>query len=367
MFTADHELLIGKLDRSNCCSLGRRACIGRPLLFSIHERPLALFVTIQQDDLFLVTSFVLPSFAVMLNEALPAGREVTCLCYHKDLNYTFFATASRQNGDLYAVGEVFDELKIVKQIEIEGGVFCMTPVSDNELILGGTCRVVRVRATVSASGFVELAILQTLATNVVPRSLSAIGNLVLHFGFQRSITILIRRPDGKLEKAHEHFLTSQIHTGFAGSPLSDHACHLFTVDLDRTLTIYALRIRAEAEKLGSITELTAFRLESRASSFSMVRDGFALLATQDGALYTLIEYDRKPARSLQAIAREIGGFFPFKQDETAVIDGDALSLFTALSVEAQNQVCEKAKIKKEVALSLIQGLSRHIGSICSTL
>jgi hypothetical protein len=90
---------------------------------------------------------------------------------------------------------------------------------------------------------------------------------------------------------------------------------MFTIALDRTLTIHALRIRADAEKLISISELTACQFESPMSSFSMVQGGFTLFAPQDGALYTLIKDDRKAARSHQAIVRELGDFFAFPQDE----------------------------------------------------
>jgi hypothetical protein len=367
LLVAANGLLVGEVNRTSACSLEQRPCSSRPLLFSIHEQPLALFVTFLEGTSFLVSAFLLPSFAVALTESVGDQEEVTALCYHVPLAISLFGTVLGEKGTLCAVAHLLNEFKVVCRLDIEGGVFCLMPLGSAEILVGGHCRVVRVGVTTSAAGFFEMTAVQRVDTNVIPRSLSFVGNFILHFGMVRSIGVLERAPNGTLSKIHDHFLASKMHTGVSGVRISDHAGHLFVVDTARTLTIYSFKVSRKAETTVKIAPLTTYILDSPAASFSMVRDGFAMLATRDGALLTLVECDRHTIRSLNSIAREIGGILPFDVTESAIADLDRLSLFSKLSRDVQDSIATAIKMPARDIATLIQDVTRSIGHICSTL
>jgi hypothetical protein len=294
----------------------------------------------------------------------PIKEEVTSICYHKSLNVSFFGTVSGDRGDICCVPEVFNEFKIVKRLEIEGGVFCMAPSGDNQIFLGGRCRLLRVTITRSPAGFYEFTLTQQVDTNVIPRSLATIGDFVVHFGMVRSITFLSRSQDGTLEKVHEHFLPLKIHTGIAGRQLSSRSAHLFIVDTEVTLTVFSLKWSSDSIK---VTALTTIRLESSISSLSMVRDGFALLATRDGALLVLMEYDRLQTGRLTDIARGIGQLLPFEPAHSAIVETTVLDLFRKLTPEVQNSLGITTRLPPDEIDMIITKMSRCLGRLCSTL
>ena len=364
------KLVIGNIMRSSICSIHQRPSILQPLLYSVHEKPLSLFVTMQRDDLFLVSAFILPSFSHIFQHPFEPGEEITCLHYSRAMEMTFCGTASQQDGKLVAIGERFHEMKILQTLLVKGSVFCMAEAGERELVLGGSCCVLRVKVDMSLSGVLTLEVVQIVQTAVIPRSLSSVGHLVVNFGVARCIGILSHNSDGLMETVAKSIISSRVHTGFAGAPLSPLSCHLFTVEmahssLGRKFAIWAMKIDQQNESAIDIKRLTEMQLEGPVSSFTYAKPGFSMLATRDGALYVLMEHDRSKVHTMKKLLRQMGDITGIQIQDTAVIDTHSLSLFEFLPSDIQSRIVSKLKMSREDALSLIHGISEQVSNLCS--
>ena len=366
----EDKLVIGTIKRSSNCSIEQRPCIVQPLLCSVHEDPLSLFFTMQRDDVFLVSAFILPSFGQIFQHVFPEREEITCLHYSKKLKLTFCGTASATDGQLLAIGSSFHKMKVLQSLAVKGSVFCMAEASSNELVLGGSCCVIRVKVELAASGLLTLEIVQIIQSSVIPRSLSSVGHLVVNFGVARSIDVLGQNADGNYYSLATTIVSSRIHSGFAGAPLSQSLCHLFTVEMadvgvSNRIGVWSMKIDETQQNAITIKKLTEMDLEGSVSSFSIVKPGFALLATRDGAMHVLVEYDRTKVHSMKKILRKMADVAGITIQDTAIVDMHALSLFEHLSPDMQSRILSKLKISREDVLSLMRGFTEHVSNLCS--
>ena len=366
----DSNLLIGIINESNNCSIESRNCTSCPLLFCIHKQPLSLFVSFETKSKFSLSGFILPSFSETFSHDLSSAQEeITSLYYCNEINATLVGIATNKDGSLLLIKELLGEFKIIQTVKVDGSVFSISSsvTNPNHIIVGGFCKVMIFKAIISFTGLIEMETIQVIPTNAIPISISVLGPFIIYFGANRSIVVLRESNDGMLTKYDERIIKMELRAGFIGRPVSKHSCHMFTVDSQNNLTISLFKFEDDSI---AISDLTTYKLESPITSFNIIRNGFALIATRNGMLLCLHEYDREKASILKKISLNISSKLPAfskVQKKTKIIDGSLLDYFSKFSKEIQEEISKSVSKKpKEVNLE-IQNLKHTTAKMCSTL
>jgi hypothetical protein len=137
--------------------------------------------------------------------------------------------------------------------------------------------------------------------------------------------------------------------------------------LAQNVIVYALQVEPMDRSVVKIRQLTQFHVESPIASFGLVRNGFALLATRDGALAALIEHEKAAVRSLRAVANETIRLLAIEPGGSAIVESEVLELFRCLPESLQEEVVANSQVSGQTAAMLLGGLSEQASRLCSTI
>ena len=109
------------------------------------------------------------------------------------------------------------------------------------------------------------------------------------------------------------------------------------------------------------------KLESSVSSFKLVKPGFALIATRDGGLYCLMEYDRDKIHVMKKLMQALQMVAGLPVQDTHIIDAHILCLYESLPEHHQARIASKLKMSQEQILAHIHTLSQNLSNLCSSV
>lgn len=360
----NNKVHIGVINQSTLVSIDSHHSTAMPFHISIHEDPLIIFTSFKLADRFVLTGFSQPSYKILFNESIDPNEELTCITYHKSSKSTIFGTKGRDEGKLCAIREVLNEIKIIGSITIPNGVVSMYPKNDM-LLIGTSTKILTIEIKVSPGGIYSMTTINEISVGIPPRALAYIDKYFIHIGYTRAITVFEEdQENNKLIKKFEHLLPEVFYFGFFGTHLSPKSCHIFTVNDKNELDVFLFKV--DNRNNISIKNLTSMKMESKLSSAVLVRNGYAVLSTQDGGMVTLIEYDLEIVKILRNVTTEIAKIYPNIDATSKILQANILELYPVLQNEEQQMIAEAVQQNREELINSIQILSKSISKICST-
>ena len=358
----NHNLItIGELQNSSYCYFKQQKCSSRPILMSIHNNPLTLFVSFLTESCYSIIGYSIPSYSEVFMEKLDENEEIVCFYYYKKYNITLFGTATKTNGRIYIIQEIFGKFNIIKSINIDGNVFSINSYQDF-IIVGETSKIILYKISFSLSGILNLEQTQVLPVGIIPRFISVVDNYMIYFGALRTI-IIFRFENQSLEKIYEYIICSKLQNGFVGNILDKQNYHLFTINIKHEIIIYSCKIIDDSV---DIKPLSTIKLNSPVSYFSSARNGYSILSTKDGHLYSLLKYDRNIIKLLNVVSKEIIKYFPTKLQSSRILDSSYLQLYSLLPHEIQTSTAKKVCKTPDEVIDFICTFMQSVSHICST-
>lgn len=368
----NRTIFIGEICQNEKCSITPRDCESRPLNFSIHKEPLSLFVSFEKNGNFEVSGFLLPSFSQAYNLPMKQFEEVTDFYYHEHLQTTFIGSAKNNpqmhplKGRIFAIKEQSNKFISILEREIDENVYTITSSKSNNLIVGSTCKLMILDISILSDGLLKMETLQVLSTEVIPRSVSILGNYIFYFGARKAITVFQEQEDGIFSKYYDLLIKTNLHAGYASKQRGKFYRSL-TIDNEKVLTISSITLNdddIQGERV-SFKTLSTFELESPVSCFRPVRDGYFLISTRNGSFYALEEFDLNVIKVLKNVASEIGKKLIFQIDDSKILDVSVLNLFYNLPIDTQQEIATTiGKNLKDIEY-LINLVSHNISKMCS--
>lgn len=358
------KLKIGTIDTSDVCSIHSREMDSPPRIFSIHQKPLSLFVAFEKSACFTISAFCLPSFSETYTQHFGDQETIECFYYHETYQTTFIGSITKsKQSRIFAVKDLFNQFKSICDFEIVETISSMASSKPNNLIVGSHYMLYVFQIEPLFNGLMKISQLQAITTNIIPKSISFFNQFLICFGETKYITTFIENQDNTFSLYENISNITKIHNGFTWRPFTAHSCRVFTIDNDHTLTISSYKFKDDTV---TTKVLTRYELESPVIAFCPVRDGFALLATQNGSLYALEEYEMGNIALFNKISLEMSLLFPFTNNESKILDAATLNMFFDLPLDIQQRIAKTVKREVDDVKDLIESFSNNLTKLCST-
>jgi len=358
---SEYGIAFGTIIESNISTHESEPINGIPLMISVHSQPLTVFVSVFENNQFFVKGYFYPSNSLAFETQFKSEEEITFLDTMNSIDTTFIGTICNSSGKLYAIRQSFGSFKIVSELELEGGVFCMLPL-DSSLIVGGRNKLYHIKVSISLSGFFQWDISQTIPAPSITKSLGIVRNYLIQFDSFRSISLFKHDDNLIFEKAFDYFVPQKTHSGFISSEIKPGVYHLFVSTLDGSLIIYSLQFDPIR-----IKKLTSIVLSSPITMASPIHDGFYVVSQRNGSFSLLFELNKEEIRVLQKIGQELSKNFLSPVNESKIAQMSYLNLFKSIPGPMQLSICQSIGVEYAKVIQIFEKVKTKVAQICTSL